>query len=156
MFLGIDLAGSEKNITGMAFINEKVLLCSLYKNNEIIDFIYKFNPKIIAIDAPLSFYGDHFRDCDRELRKEFKILPLTFRGMQKLTKRGISLKKEIGGIEVIETYPHASRKKLKDELKKYVFRNRHEEDALICALVAKAYYFKEVRYYGKKERIYVI
>jgi len=155
MFLGIDLAGDEKNITGMAFINEKVILDSLHTNNEILNFIEKFKPEIIAIDSPLSFYGKHFRECDLELRKEFKILPLTFKGMQKLTKRGIFLKNKIKE-EVIETYPHASRKKLKNELKKYTFKNKHEEDALICALVAKAYYFKEARYYGEKDRIYVI
>jgi len=155
MFLGIDLAGDEKNITGMAFINEKVILDSLHTNNEILNFIEKFKPKIIAIDSPLSFYGKHFRECDLELRKEFKILPLTFKGMQKLTKRGIYLKKKIRE-KVIETYPHASRKKLKDELKKYTFKNKHEEDALICALVARAYYFKEAGYYGEKDRIYVI
>ncbi|RLF95963.1 hypothetical protein DRN50_02790 [Thermococci archaeon] len=155
MFLGIDLAGDEKNITGMAFINEKVILESLHSDNEILEFIEKHSPEVIAIDAPLSFYGEHFRECDLELRKEFKILPLTFKGMQKLTKRGISLKKKIGE-KVIETYPHASRKKLKDELKKYTFKNKHEEDALICALVAKAYYFKEAEYYGEKDRIYVI
>jgi len=155
MFLGIDLAGDEKNITGMAFINEKVILESLHSDNEILEFIEKHSPEVIAIDAPLSFYGKHFRECDLELRKEFKILPLTFKGMQKLTKRGISLKKKIGE-KVIETYPHASRKKLKDELKKYTFKNKHEEDALICALVAKAYYFKEAEYYGEKDRIYVI
>jgi len=155
MFLGIDLAGDEKNITGMAFINEKVILESLHSDNEILEFIEKHSPEVIAIDAPLSFYGEHFRECDLELRKEFKILPLTFKGMQKLTKRGISLKKKIGE-KVIETYPHASRKKLKDELKKYTFKNKHEEDALICASVAKAYYFKEAEYYGEKDRIYVI
>ncbi len=155
MFLGIDLAGDEKNITGMAFINEKVILDSLHTNNEILNFIDKFKPEVIAIDSPLSFYVKHFRECDLELRKEFKILPLTFKGMQKLTKRGIYLKKKIRG-KVIETYPHASRKKLKDELKKYTFKNMHEEDALICALVAKAYYFKEAGYYGEKDRIYVI
>ena len=155
MFLGIDLAGDEKNITGMAFINEKVILESLHSDNEILEFIEKHSPEVIAIDAPLSFYGEHFRECDLELRKEFKILPLTFKGMQKLTKRGIFLKNKIKE-EVIETYPHASRKKLKNELKKYTFKNKHEEDALICALVAKAYYFKEAGYYGEKDRIYVI
>jgi len=155
MFLGIDLAGDEKNITGIALINEKVILESLHSDNEILEFIEKHSPKVIAIDAPLSFYGEHFRECDLELRKEFRILPLTFKGMQKLTQRGISLKNKIKE-EVIETYPHASREKLKDELKKYVFRNKHEEDAFICAMVARAYYFKKVRHYGEKDRIYVI
>ncbi|MHC1636003.1 MAG: DUF429 domain-containing protein [Candidatus Methanospirareceae archaeon] len=169
--IGIDLAGSEKNITGICVLEgDKVTkLFSLYNDAEILGCVGEEKPVIVAIDAPLSFYGKPFRDCDVEIRRYYRILPLTFYGMRRLTERGMRLKREIErnikGVEVIEVYPYATRKSLciDDEkvLRRFVrykreaIKNKHEYDAILCALTAK--FFKEGKYhaFGKKDRIIV-
>ncbi len=158
---GVDLAGSKNNPTGICILNEREMFCTVYEDEEILSLIFECSPSLVAIDAPLSFHGDHFRDCDLELRKEYPILPLTFKGMQSLTQRGISLKSQIP-YPVIEVYPHAARKVLSIEkitdLKKYITilpSSTHELDAAAAALTGK--YFLEGRYkaYGKKDIIIV-
>ncbi|MEM1805060.1 MAG: hypothetical protein QXI77_03630, partial [Nanopusillaceae archaeon] len=56
IFCGIDLAGSEKRISGIAFLDKylNVRCYSVFSNEEIIEKIEKFKPIIISIDAPLS------------------------------------------------------------------------------------------------------
>ncbi|MFQ6088291.1 MAG: DUF429 domain-containing protein [Candidatus Methanofastidiosia archaeon] len=158
MFCGIDLAGSEKNPTGICFLNEKIEIMTIFCDEEILEFVFKRKPKVIAIDSPLSFHGKPFRDCDRELRKEFPILPLTFRAMMMLTKRGISLKNKLSAFCVIEVYPHASKKYLKIQDEKDIgveVKNIHELDAVVCALTAKYFYEGKYKVYGKEDGIVV-
>jgi predicted nuclease with RNAse H fold len=82
-FLGIDLAGSEKQKTGVCLLNEGLIVKTwvFYPNEEILKLVKSLDKKvrIIAIDAPLSLpsgretiddrNGPHFRQCDRDLRK---------------------------------------------------------------------------------------
>jgi predicted nuclease with RNAse H fold len=86
-------------------------LYSVRRDEEIIRKVEEAQPAVVAIDAPLSFYGKSFRDCDLEMRKYCSILPLTFKGMQQLTERGMKLAKIVKekNIEVIEVYPHATK-----------------------------------------------
>ncbi|MEM5831807.1 MAG: DUF429 domain-containing protein [Candidatus Aenigmatarchaeota archaeon] len=122
IFCGIDLAGSEKRISGIAFmnLNLEVFCYSAYTNNEILDLVEKNNPKFIFIDAPLSLPKDrkslekvsniHFRKCDLELKKlKIKFFPITLGPMRMLTMRGILLKKLLSkkGRIVKETFPGA-------------------------------------------------
>ncbi len=155
MFLGIDLAGTKENTTGLACLNDEFFVTSVHTDEDILDFIETHAPTVTAIDAPLSFHGKPFRDGDQELQKEYSILPLTFKGMRKLTQRGIKLKEKIAGT-VIETYPYASRKKIKDRIFTQYTDNIHEEDALISAFVARAYYYNTARCYGNQDRIYIL
>lgn len=130
--LGIDLAGSEKRETGICFLNEKLEAdCfTVFKNKEILEFIKKTEPDLIAIDAPLSLplgrkslkkpltkrsAGRHFRKCDLALFKlGIKFFPITLGPMRKLTERGIKLKKFLEKkIKVIEVYPGATQDILK-------------------------------------------
>jgi len=73
---------------------------------------------IVPIDAPLSLpagrktihdlSGEHFRDCDLELRKRgIRFFPVTLGPMRMLTERGIALKGKIEqmGYRVVECYP---------------------------------------------------
>ncbi|MBU7019386.1 MAG: DUF429 domain-containing protein [Theionarchaea archaeon] len=162
MICGIDLAGVESRPTGICILNHSPSFYTLYTNEEILSLVNKVTPLIAAMDAPLSFHGEHFRDGDLELRKEYPILPLTFKGMQKLSQRGITLKSLLS-CPVIEVYPHASKKILgltaPEDLEKYGFTTLpstiHELDAAAAALTAQFYLQGKYRECGKNDIIIV-
>jgi predicted nuclease with RNAse H fold len=127
-YVGIDLAGSDKNKTGFCVLDEKLeaktWIC--FKDEEILKSVEEIKPKIVAIDAPLALplgrksiekrNNIHFRECDKELLKmRIKFFPITLGPMRMLTKRGIKLRKilEKKGFEVIETFPGAAQDILK-------------------------------------------
>lgn len=128
----------------------------------------KFKFVAAGIDAPLTF-STKLRDCDRELLKMgIKLFPPGWRGMQVITKKGMTIAEELrrSGIEVYEVYPYATRKilsiapnakKSTAEGRRDIIRdinrfislpeeielNHHELDAIIAALTVK--FFKEGR-----------
>ncbi len=121
--VGIDLAGSPKRNTGICSLKKnRVTFCTiLHTDREIISYIEKENPTLIAVDAPLNLppgrksiedkNGEHFRPCDRELLKlGIRFFPITLGPMRLLTKRGIRLKRAFTrrGYAVIEVYPGAA------------------------------------------------
>jgi predicted nuclease with RNAse H fold len=56
VIIGIDLARMEKNPTGWALWKNKVISTRhLYENHEILKHLTRFEPTLIAVDAPLSF-----------------------------------------------------------------------------------------------------
>jgi len=117
--LGIDLAGSEKRPTGVAFKEKVGVRCSLlFEDCEIIEFSKPFTH--IFVDAPLSLplgrrsleenNGIHFRECDLMLRKMgIRFFPMTLGPMRILTQRAIRLKDILEGLgkEVYEVFPGA-------------------------------------------------
>ncbi len=117
--VGLDLAGVESRPTGFCILGDMKAETSLvYTDNEIIAKIRESNPRVVAIDAPLSLPPGrksieertdvHLRGCDRELlRRGIKFFPVTLGPMRKLTERGISLKRilEAEQFTVIEAYP---------------------------------------------------
>ena len=162
MICGIDLAGSESRPTGLCLLHTHQSFHTLFIDIDILSFLQSFTPSLVAIDAPLSFHGSSFRECDRELRKEYPILPLTFKGMQALTRRGIGLKAHILA-PVIEVYPHASKKILgiigKEDLLSRGFSTLpstiHELDAGVAALTGQYYLQGLYTAYGTCDRIIV-
>jgi uncharacterized protein len=121
--VGIDLAGSPKRNTGICTLRGTSIVryATLFEDDEIIDFVKKSHPDIIAIDAPLNLppgrksiddrNGEHFRPCDRELlRRGIRFFPITLGPMRSLTKRGISLKRKFSRMryKVIEIFPGAA------------------------------------------------
>jgi predicted nuclease with RNAse H fold len=121
--VGIDLAGSARRNTGICTLeDDKITSCTiLHLDEEIIDYVEKQNPILIAIDAPLNLppgrksiedrNGKHFRPCDRELlRRGIRFFPITLGPMRMLTERGIRLKSALAsrGYTVIEVYPGAA------------------------------------------------
>jgi len=121
--VGIDLAGSPKRNTGLCTLKKGLITsCTiLHTDQEIINYVEKANPAIVAIDAPLNLppgrrsigdrNGEHFRPCDRELLKRgIRFFPITLGPMRLLTERGIHLKKTLTrrGYAVIEVYPGAA------------------------------------------------
>ena len=167
MIVGIDLAGSEKRITGLCYLYREHALCQrAKKDKEIISFVELINPRLIAIDAPLSLprgrrnineRGPHFRICDIELQRlGIKFFPITLGPMRKLTERGLKLKNyfEKKGYEVIEVFPGATQdilgiprknrsiERLRKGLEKIINLPKrkltHDElDAVTCALTGK-------------------
>ena len=117
--VGLDLAGVESRPTGFCILeNMKAEISLIYTNEEILSKIGKTNPRIVAIDAPLSLppgrksleegTGAHLRESDRELlKKGIKFFPVTLGPMRKLTERGMKLKRilEAENFTVIEAYP---------------------------------------------------
>ncbi len=119
--IGIDLAGSEKRDTGICILSYEMIAETyiVHADEEILEIIQRYRPRVVSIDAPLSIpkdrknihdrRGGHFRECDLLLRKYgIKFFPITLGPMRKLTERGINLKNRIEkeiGIEVIEVYP---------------------------------------------------
>jgi len=121
--VGIDLAGSPNRNTGICTLKkDHITLCTiLHTDREIINYVEKENPSLIAVDAPLNLppgrksiedrNGEHFRPCDRELLKRgIRFFPITLGPMRLLTKRGIRLKRAFTrrGYAVIEVYPGAA------------------------------------------------
>ncbi|MEM7128125.1 MAG: DUF429 domain-containing protein [Chloroflexota bacterium] len=80
LFIGIDLAWSQRNPTGCAIIRNNRLIAhtgNLGSDDEIISFIrqhlYKESPAIIGIDAPLKVPNSSgARLCDRALSADWR------------------------------------------------------------------------------------
>jgi predicted nuclease with RNAse H fold len=160
MICGIDLAGSESRPTGICILNDRAEFHTVYTDSQILSLIS--HSLVVAIDAPLSFYGTHFRDCDRELRTYYPILPLTFEGMQALARRGIALTSCIP-YPIIEVYPYASKRILGitsyTDLQRYGISAHpssiHELDAAAAALTGKYFLRGKYKAYGTKDQIIV-
>jgi len=117
--VGLDLAGVESRPTGFCILADMKTETSLvYTDKEILVKIRESNPRVVAIDAPLSLppgrnsieerTGIHLRESDRELlRRGIRFFPVTLGPMRKLTKRGINLRRilEAENFIAIEVYP---------------------------------------------------
>ncbi len=162
--IGIDLAGKEENPSGICVLrNKETILKTLYSDEDIIEYVEKVNPSLVAVDAPLSLpknrcclekdcecaVGGHLRAAEREIRPYGRVLPLTFRGMKMLTLRGIALGKRLRkDFEVIETHPRTNQKILgikdvKEDLGRILkipnAPTEHELDAILAALAGYFY-----------------
>ncbi len=116
---GIDLAGVSHRPSGCCLLDGlKADTKLLYTDEEIIDWVRKEKPELIAIDAPLTLppgrksiderNESHYRPCDMELRRrKIPFFPITLGPMRVLTKRGIKLREvlERAGFRVVEIYP---------------------------------------------------
>lgn len=164
--VGVDLAGSPRNWTGLCYLNE-MLRCEVlrvHEDDEIVNFIEEKSPNIVAIDAPLTLPQEtsprSMRKCDRALRKMgLRPLPLTLRSMKLLTLRGIKLRKRLEnlGFKVIEVFPTGAQKilgistkkegveKLREDLQRLGLKNLPEDvdgdllDAATCAFIGILY-----------------
>jgi predicted nuclease with RNAse H fold len=112
--VGVDLAGSPKNPTGVCVLSEEKNLKTvrtelLHSDQEIISKLDELKPDLVALDAPITFEGKN-RRCDREL-KEYGALPVTLSGMEVLALRGKNLHEKLKEKhKVIEVYATASAK----------------------------------------------
>lgn len=172
--LGIDLAANQNKKSGICILDErlKAFTFSLLKDEEILNLAKKISPKIIAIDAPLSFPKKQkkaFRKCDRDILKlGIRIFPLKFKSMRDLAKRGAKLKKVLQKkFKVIEVFPRATKeildlsleknpKSLKRELQKLKIKilkknpTIHELDAICAAFTGYLFLKKMATKVGEK------
>jgi len=116
---GVDLAGVPHRPTGMCILEGlRARTSLLYSDQDILSFIQKEKPDLVAIDAPLTLppgrksiderTDAHYRPCDGELRRrKIPFFPITLGPMRVLTKRGIKLREilETEGFRVVEIYP---------------------------------------------------
>ena len=117
--VGIDLAGVSRRPTGACSLRGfEALTALLFEDRDILDFVRRRKPDLVAIDAPLNLppgrrsiedrNDAHFRPCDLELRRQkIPFFPITLGPMRALTVRGIALRRllEKEGFRVIEIYP---------------------------------------------------
>ena len=117
--VGLDLAGVESRPTGFCILADMKAETSLvYTDEETLKKIRESNPRVVAIDAPLSLppgrksleerTDAHLRECDRELLKRgIRFFPVTLGPMRKLTERGMHLRRVLEGENfiTIEAYP---------------------------------------------------
>jgi hypothetical protein len=143
---GIDLAGKDKNPTGICILEgESVEITTLYTDDDILSFAK--NCDLFAIDAPLMLLTSKpkIREADRIL-KRYGAMPPTI--MEGLSIRGTALAEALlkGRKEVIEVFPTATAKILglweKDyrtvtEKLRIKVKNKHELDAYLCVLTGK-------------------
>ncbi|MDP3066252.1 MAG: hypothetical protein Q8N08_05870 [Methanobacteriaceae archaeon] len=110
--MGIDLSGKEENPSGICILRGvEILFETCFTDDEIIETVENFNPRLIVIDAPLSLprgrcclekecgcaSGGHFHLCEVEIRRYGPVLPVTFHGMKMLTMKGLSLNEKLKG-----------------------------------------------------------
>ncbi len=72
--LGIDLTGSEKRASGLAFLEDYSVVDTkrVNKDVDIMDLAWSWAPDVISIDSPLSLPetpGKIYRDCELELKR---------------------------------------------------------------------------------------
>jgi hypothetical protein len=116
---GVDLAGVPRRPTGVCLLRgHSASTALLFEDREILDFVRKAKPDLVAIDAPLNLppgrrsiedrNGVHYRPCDLELRAHgIPFFPITLGPMRALTVRGIRLRRRLEkeGFRVAEIYP---------------------------------------------------
>jgi predicted nuclease with RNAse H fold len=117
--VGLDLGGVEHRPTGVCLLRGwTASTMLLYGDDEIMDFVRRARPSVVAIDAPLNLppgrksmadrNGAHYRPCDLELRRrKIPFFPITLGPMRQLTERGIRLKRRLEGegFRPVEIYP---------------------------------------------------
>lgn len=120
--IGIDLTAGDK-ATGIAVLNGcSVETCSLFSDEEILEYIKKHKPKIVSIDSPLGLPGGGdsidpkagiMRVAEHDLASVgIPAYPSLIDSMENLTLRGIRLRRTIEALprapRVIESYPGAA------------------------------------------------
>jgi len=123
---------------------------------EISDFVQKYRPKIIAIDAPLSLPVEGaYRQAEKLLRVlGVQTFPLKgVKAMELLVKRAMRLAKTLheSSFTIIETFPSPLRGHFKTTTK-----NPHIRDAIICAHVANLHLKGKTIAYGDRKEGQII
>ena len=179
IIIGIDLAGVEKNPTGWALWKNKVVsTCHLYENQEILEHLTKFEPTVIAIDAPVSLPKKGvMRKADKEMyRRGYPVFPPRFPAMEKLTLRAMKIIQQIkrDELHIIEVHPTSTRKALKIPTKDWekiqnIFLHMglkgdletrvltsHEIDAITAALTGYLYLQGKTELIGDEQEGYIV
>ncbi len=139
VFCGIELASEKKKPTAISCIDEHGDVLKeeiLFLNQEIIDFVNRNNPRVIAINAPLSL--QKYVDGNIRMKKRCKNFH-SFDPTLQLAARGIELVEKLVKFTIIEVCSSLSKeilgiKKETGKIKKCI------ENAEIAAITAKMFY----------------
>jgi len=177
--VGIDLAAAPENPTGWALLKRKAVSARhVYRDDEILTYVKKHAPILVAIDAPLSLpKGKSMRKADRDMhRMGYPVLPPLFPAMKKLTLRAATIAQHIQklGFQVIEIHPASTRKALQMPAKDWAaiqailvqvglkgdLINRaltpHELDATTAALTAHLHLKGKTQLVGDTKEGYIV
>jgi len=128
--VGLDLAARPWRPTGAAVLTEgKIHPALLFGDDDILEFVGRHRPGLVAVDAPLSLPAGRCclrtdcdcrrfgiaRRCDRELvRLGFRVFWTALPSMVELTRRGIALARRLRaeGFRVVEVFPGAAQQRL--------------------------------------------
>jgi predicted nuclease with RNAse H fold len=158
--------------------NKTISTCHLHHDEEILKRSINCDPKIIAVDAPLSMPKKAImRKADKEMHKRgYPVFPPRFPAMEKLTLRAIRIVRELTRrrFKVIEVHPTSTRKALKmptkdwkkiqtiflrigleGDLKTRVL-TPHEIDAITAALTGHLYIQGKTELIGDKKEGYIV
>lgn len=158
---GIDLAGLQKNKSGVCIFDKEILLLTLYEDEEIIKTVNEFSPEIVAIDAPIM-KKIRVRKADKILKK-YGAMPPTMPSMRILTERARKIVDSIKS-EVIEVFPTASAKIIgvynknwREMAEKFGInaKNKHELDAYIACYTAYLYLNGMAEKIGGKRKVVI-
>lgn len=158
---GIDLAGLQKNKSGVCIFDKEILLLTLYEDEEIIKTVNEFSPEIVAIDAPIM-KKIRVRKADKILKK-YGAMPPTMPSMRILTERARKIVDSIKS-EVIEVFPTASAKIIgvynknwRKMAEKFGInaKNKHELDAYIACYTAYLYLNGRAEKVGGKRKVVI-
>jgi len=121
-YLGLDPTASEARPSGYAVLDEQASLLAVglvTTDEEILELTSRWRPRLVALDAPLSWPLDpesKGRRCEIQLAAEgigtFRTTRRTI--IRALVERGVALSAEMRsrGFEVIEVYPYGSKVRL--------------------------------------------
>ncbi len=169
LFVGIDLAALPRNQTGVCLSDgERFEPGTLYSDEEILRYVREHEPRVVAIDAPLTLprgrccWDDaccgpvKIRECDRMLiARGYRVFPPGFSFMKQLTLRGKGLKERLTDFEVIEVHPRTTMRILGPREFPGA-RTEHERDACAAALCAFLYARGKCEALGDDEGVVVI
>lgn len=159
--IGIDLAALPKNKTAICILSKSPSFHILYGDEEIISFVNKIKPAIVAIDAPLM-KKIMIRKADKILKK-YGAMPPTMKSMAMLTKRAMKIVDKFNA-KVIEVFPTATAKILGIYSKNYKetaknigieVKNKHELDAFLAAYTAYLYLEGKAEEIGGKRKVVI-
>ncbi len=147
--MGVDLAAKPENPTGFAVWNGAEVVCwSEPSDDERVLEVCR-GAELVVFDAPLTESDGPFRRRDEVFRRYAPVLPLTFPGMRKLSRRARSLVRKLKAAEVYETYPRAAERLVRLRGNP---TDGHSKDAAICCAVGLAVLEGEARVFGRPPR----
>jgi predicted nuclease with RNAse H fold len=169
LFIGIDLAALPRNQTGVCLYDgDRFEPGTLYGDEEILRYVRKLKPRVVAIDAPVTLprgrccFDDEccgtrkIRECDRMLNaRGYRVFPPGFSFMKQLTIRGKSLKEQLSDFEVIEVHPRTTMR-IVGPREFPTARTEHARDACAAALCAFLYAAGKCEVLGDDEGTVVI
>jgi Uncharacterized conserved protein len=151
---GIDLAVQRPSAIVVLEGCDVLYMALAGDDDSIISTASLMRPRVVAIDAPLSYppEGRGLRDVEIQLRRlGYRLLPPLMGPMRRLTERGIELSRRIKG-EVIEIHPLTSMKAMgvtREELRRRIgIGHKDLVDAFAAALTAVAYVKGMYKRYG--------